>query len=370
LTAPIDTVLAPLLAAPLYATPQLAKEDALVPALAALGAHHRAACPAYARLGRVLGWPDLPTRLADVPWLPTALWKTHRLVSVPESAIVTTLTSSGTSGQTPSRVHLDHATARRQAHALARIIGHAVGPRRLPMLVIDSAAVLRDRTALTARSAGVLGMMTHGARPVFALDDELALDRGAVEDFLARYGDAPFLIFGFTYLVWTRLGPRASELGLDLSRGVLLHTGGWKRLEAIAVDGSAFRAGLAAATGVTRCYDFYGLTEQVGSVLLEGDDGLLYAPPFADVVVRDPITLAEVPAGAPGVLQLVSALPTSYPGHSVLTEDLGVVEHVDRDTCGRLGKAIRVLGRVPRAELRGCSDVVAEALSAIEGSVR
>jgi hypothetical protein len=83
---------------------------------------------------------------------------------------------------------------------------------------------------------------------------------------------------------------------------------------------------------------------------------LLYAPPFADVIVRDPVTLEEVPPGATGVLQLVSALPSSYPGHSVLTEDLGVVEHVDRDTCGRLGKAIRVIGRVPRAELRGCGD--------------
>jgi hypothetical protein len=353
----IADVLEPLLEAPLYATSQAAKEAALVPALAALCAHHRASCAAYDRLARVQGWPEEPNRLADVPWLPAALWKTHRLVSVPDAEISTTLMSSGTTAQTPSRVYLDKDTARRQARALARVVGHVLGPRRLPMLVIDTASVLKDRAAFTARGAGVLGMMTFGARPVFALNDALELDVAAVEGFLARHGEAPFLVFGFTYMVWAYLHRRLVDRGLDLSRGVLFHSGGWKKLGELAVDNAAFRRGLAASCGLTRIYNFYGTVEQIGSIWLEGEDGLLYAPPFADVVVRDPITLAEVPIGTPGVLQLVSALPTSYPGHSVLTEDLGVVEHVDRADHARwLGKAIRMIGRVPRAELRGCGD--------------
>jgi hypothetical protein len=56
------------------------------------------------------------------------------------------------------------------------------------------------------------------------------------------------------------------------------------------------------------------------------------------------------------LIQVVSALPASYPGHSLLTEDLGVVEGCDNPTTGMHGQYFRILGRLPRAELRGCSD--------------
>jgi len=122
------------------------------------------------------------------------------------------------------------------------------------------------------------------------------------------------------------------------------------------VDNAPFKAGRAAATGRTRVVNFYGLVGQVGSLFLEGDAGLLYPPAFADVIIRDPLTLAPAPTGTPGVIQCLSALPTSYPGHSILTEDLGVIERVDGGPGDRHGNALRVLGRLPRAELRGCSD--------------
>ncbi len=94
---------------------------------------------------------------------------------------------------------------------------------------------------------------------------------------------------------------------------------------------------------------------------------MLHAPAFADVVVRDPATWDEAPRGQVGVVQVLSALPRSYPGHSLLTEDLGVVHGVDVGPGGWLGKAFSVVGRVPRAELRGCSDTHA---AAHDGSVR
>jgi len=343
--------------APLYGLPQADKDARLLAGLNALTAHHRRACPPYRRLTDVLGGGDAPAaRVAAVPWLPVGLFKSHRLVSVPDERITTTLTSSGTTGQLPSRIFLDADTARRQSRALARIMTHVLGPKRLPMIVVDTKGLLKDRTAFSARGAGVLGMMTFGAQPFFALDDDMTLDRAGLEAFLARHGGAPFLVFGFTYMVWAYFYEQVKDAGLDLRHGVLIHSGGWKKLVERAVDNPVFKSRLAAATGLTRVYNFYGMVEQVGSVFLEGDDGLLYPPAFADVIVRDPMTFAEVPVGTPGVIETVSLLPTSYPGHALLTEDLGVIEHVDRDTCGRLGKAFRVLGRVPRAELRGCSD--------------
>ncbi|MEZ4399773.1 MAG: hypothetical protein R3B06_07125 [Kofleriaceae bacterium] len=353
----LDATIDALLDAPLYGLPQAEKAARLTDALAALTRHHRAACPAYRRLTDVLGSGErVPAGVADVPWLPVGLWKSHRLVSVADDQITTTLTSSGTTGQVPSRVYLDAATARRQARALAKVMTHVLGPRRLPMLVVDTDAVLADRRAFSARGAGVLGMMTFGAQPVFALTPTLELDRAAVDQFLARHGHAPFLVFGFTYLVWAYLLERLDQRGLDLRHGTLIHSGGWKALAERAVDDATFRARLAAATGLTRSYNFYGMVEQIGAAFLEGDDGLLYPPVFADVIIRDPFTLAPVPTGTPGVIEVVSVLPTSYPGHAILTEDLGVVVTVDAGVGGRLGQAVRVLGRLPRAEVRGCSD--------------
>ena len=58
----------------------------------------------------------------------------------------------------------------------------------------------------------------------------------------------------------------------------------------------------------------------------------------------------------PGVVEVLSVLTRSLPGHVLLTEDLGVVEGLGTPASGWSGKRLRILGRVPRSELRGCSD--------------
>jgi hypothetical protein len=284
------------------------------------------------------------------------LFKSHRLASVPDEAIFKTLTSSGTTGQQVSRIPLDRETADLQAKALASIMTDILGPNRLPMLIIDTPGVVRDRTQFAARGAGVLGMMQFGRAHVYALNDEMELHMDAVQDFLAKQGGGPFLMFGFTFMVWRYFVQRLAGRGVDLSNGILVHSGGWKKLQEEAVDNATFRSRLMSLTGLHRVFNFYGMVEQIGSVFVEGDDGHLYPPSFADVIVRDPVTWEEAPVGTPGVIQVVSVLPRSYPGHSILTEDLGVVHSVDAGIGGRMGKAFSVLGRAPRAELRGCSD--------------
>ncbi|MCC7053592.1 MAG: acyl-protein synthetase [Gemmatimonadaceae bacterium] len=352
-----------LLAAPVFGSSQAEKEATLLPLLNALTAHHAAHCAPYDRLLAGTGATRVASRLADVPWLPVGLFKSHELVSVGAPDVFKVMTSSGTTGQAVSRIILDQRTADLQTRALVRIMTHVLGPDRLPMLVLDTKSIIRNRTQFAARGAGVLGMMTFGRNAVWALDDEMDLDIPAVEAFLAKHGNAPFLMFGFTFMAWKYFIQRLADRGLDLSQGILVHSGGWKKLQDEAVDNATFRARLQAMTGLHRIYNFYGMVEQVGSVFLEGDDGFLYPPAFADVIIRDPETWDEAPVGTPGVIQVLSALPHSYPGHSILTEDMGIVHSVDANTTGRGGKAFTVIGRAPRAELRGCSDVHAFAAS-------
>lgn len=349
-----------MLQAPQYSLRQREKEAILAEELGALTEYHRCRCDGYARLLRVLcaGY-DGAKSLSDVPYLPVGLFKSHMLKSVPDSEVFKVLLSSGTTGQQPSRIPLDLETAQRQTMALSRIMAHILGPRRLPMLLVESPSLIQDRRQFNARVAGLLGMMNFGRNHLYALDANLQLDINGVRNFVDQFGHEPFLIFGFTFVVWQNFLNRLTGQNLNLSNGILVHTGGWKKLQEQSVSGEEFRRRFHSETKLSRIYNFYGMVEQVGSVYLEGEDGYLYPPNFADVIVRDPVTLEELPLGQIGVLQVLSLLPRSYPGHSLLTEDLGIIHAIDSSSCGRYGKAFSVLGRLPRAEMRGCSDVIA-----------
>ena len=330
---------------PQFSIPAVEKRALLLPALQELTEHHRTHCPAYARILDGIGYTGA-TAIEDLPYLPVSLFKTHYLSSVAPDEVFKTMTSSGTTGQAVSRVVLDRHTADLQTRALAAIMTSVLGPSRLPMIVIDTPNVVKDRTMFSARGAGVLGMLPFGRRHFYALNDDMSLDVEGLRAFLDKHPDQPILLFGFTFMVWKYFLQALPE-EIDLRQGVLIHSGGWKKLQDEAVGNTEFKAALRATTGMTRVHNFYGMVEQVGSVFLEGEDGYLHAPNFAEVIIRDPQTWLPAPNGTPGIVEVLSVLPHSYPGHVLLTEDRGVLHEEGK---------LEILGRVPRAELRGCSD--------------
>jgi len=98
------------------------------------------------------------------------------------------------------------------------------------------------------------------------------------------------------------------------------------------------------------------MVEQVGSIFVECQFGYFHPPNFSDVIVRDSRTWNPARDGEQGVIEVLSLLPKSYPGHALLTEDLGTVHGTDDCQCGRKGKYFTLSGRIPKAEVRGCSD--------------
>jgi acyl-CoA synthetase (AMP-forming)/AMP-acid ligase II len=352
-----------LLALPQYSLPRKAKEAILTDQLNELTDHHRQCCPEFHKLCSVLRpGKERSETLADLPFLPVGLFKSHSLRSIPENEVFKVLLSSGTTGQQPSRVYLDRQTAQRQTLALSRIMTHVLGPQRVPMILVETPNLIRDRHQFNARGAGLLGMMNFGRNHFYVLNDEMELNRSGLQEFLDRFGNEPFLIFGFTFMAWKYLYLELAPSEVDLSNAILIHSGGWKNLQDQAVSPAKFRELMRQRTGLRRMYNFYGMVEQVGSVFMEGDDGYLHPPNFADVIIRDPRTFEELPQGREGLIQVLSVLPRSYPGHSLLTEDVGVVHAVDSNS-GQMGKAFSIIGRLPRSELRGCSDVIAAQMS-------
>jgi len=344
-----------------YSLTQKEKDEWLLAGLNNLTDYHYNHCDAYAAIIKG-AWENKKraSTLAKIPYLPVSLFKKQFMSSINRDDVTTVLTSSGTTGQQVSKIPIDKETSLRQVQALTHSIGHIIGKKRLPMLVIDSSAVVKDPTLMSARGAGVLGMMRFGYRPVFALDENMQPDLGTVRDFLDNSGDKPFMLFGFTFMVWEHLYGQFKGEKLDFSNGILIHSGGWKKMIEQSVDNMTFRQKLCEEFGLNKISNFYGMVEQIGSIFLEGADGLLYPPSFAEVIIRNTKTWNECEIGQEGLVQVLSMIPKSYPGHSVITEDLGVVENIS-DGGNYMGKGIRIIGRVKKAELRGCSDVIAEA---------
>ena len=103
-------------------------------------------------------------------------------------------------------------------------------------------------------------------------------------------------------------------------------------------------------------YNYYGLVEQTGSIFFECKCGYFIASNYSDIIIRDE-NLKISKKGKTGLVQLLSLLPSSYPGHSILTEDIGEIVDDHKCNCFGHGKRFLIHGRLKNAELRGCSNI-------------
>lgn len=338
------------------------KERLLTERLKELTGMHREKCTAYRRMLDAVGFDmDAVSSWKDLPFLPVRLFKELELKSAPQEDIVKTMTSSGTTGQAVSRIFLDRATASNQQKTMVKIVSDFTGSARMPMIIIDCPSVVKNRAMFSARGAGILGFSIFGSKKIYALDDEMKLDVEGMREFLDKFRGQKILLFGFTFMIWQHfykelLRLKAEGIEFDLSNGILIHGGGWKKLVSEAVSEEEFHRRLKDVCGLEHVHDYYGMVEQTGCIYMECEHGHLHASVFSDVIMRRPIDFSECEIGEKGIIQVVSAIPESYPGHSLITEDEGLVLGEDDCPCGRKGKYFKVLGRLKNAEIRGCSD--------------
>jgi len=336
-----------------FSLPQAEKEGLLLPLLQSLTLEHKVACPAYRKIVD-LAFPHSESgqTLADLPFLPLSLFRHRALRSIPNENVQMTLLSSGTTAPEKSHVDLDDVTLQLAARAMVSTIHEIIGKQNLPMLVLDAPLADQAEEGLGARTSIIRSLMTFGHEHVFALHAGGALNEDAIEHFLAAHKGQPFLLFGFTDKLWETVLPAFKRKAYDLSGGILLHTGGWRQLTREYIDNETFSTYFTQATNLSRVVNFYGMVEMIGTLFVENTDGLLYVPAFADVIIRDPVNFKPVEDGSPGLIQVLSLIPRSYPGHSLLTEDVGMIQAIDTGVNGWKGKALRFLGRVPKTTLR------------------
>ncbi|WP_016956759.1 hypothetical protein [Catenovulum agarivorans] len=346
---------------PVYGLNSVQKQAFLQQRLNWLTHHHAAHCPEYARLLTCIGEANSPMcnieHIEQVPPVAARLFKDYGLKSIKDDEVFRLMRSSGTSGR-QSQIYLDADSAKLQSQILVKTLQHWLGKQRRPMLIIDAKETMQNKNGMSARAAGLQGMSFFGRNHCYALDENMQLRIDEVKSFIERYHNQQIFIFGFTFIVWQQFIQALQSLGLkfNLQQAILIHGGGWKKMQQQAVDDKTFKQQINAQLGDVSVHDYYGMVEQTGTIYMQCEHGHLHCPVWSDVVVRDINSLAQLKNGQQGLLQVNSALPTSYPGHSILTEDLAVIHGEDDCPCGRLGKYFTLHGRVPNSQVRGCSD--------------
>jgi len=308
---------------------------------------------------------DKCDRIEDFPFIPVDEFKLELHASVPEDEIVRIVESSGTSGN-PSQVALDEVTIARQQRALSAIFADYIGGERKHFIVFDNKqAVSSSGIRTSSRASGLRGMTLFAKSMHFVLDKELQLDQKSLSRAIQKIPDgAEICIWGFTWMLHMIAQQVGDETHLPAgileqlraklsaaSRINVLHVGGWKKLEEQKVSKSQFNETIANALGIgaDAVMDVYGMTEHLGTVYLDDDYGFKSVSTYSDVIIRDVDTLSPLGVGEVGRIQLLTPVPHSYPGVSILTTDLGRLEGIDTCPTGRPGKYFTFQGRYTEA---------------------
>lgn len=310
--------------------------------------------------------------LSEIPSVAVSVFKElgKELASVPQEDIKITLQSSATSG-IPSSVLIDKNTAKRQAKVMIKVVQEFIGKERKPFLVMDINPQEGFRHLLGARFAAVSGYLNFASKVGYFLkvneQNRYYFDIEGVRNYIASLEkDVPVVVFGFTYILYAEvIRPcLADEECFTLPKGSkIIHIGGWKKLESEKISKEEFNQAASRLFGIKSedVIDIYGFTEQMGLNYPDCQCGYKHTSLYGEVLVRDTVTKEILKAGETGMLEFLTPIPHSYPGNVVLTDDIGVIED---SPCPyhRPGTRFKILGRLKKAEVRGCGDILSSKL--------
>lgn len=285
----------------------------------------------------------------NLPFIHIGLFKNYELISTKKTNIKKIMTSSGTTSSKKSKIFLDKENALIQTKILLDIGKYFIPFRKGNMLVLDSRSNTSDKTNFNARAAGIFGFSA------FATNTYFCLDNNKFNSFLSNSTEKDFF-FGFTDTVWKLLHSKNIKHQKFFSNKILLHGGGWKKLQYLQISKDIFNSYLYKKYKFKKIINYYGMIEQTGSIFFECKYGFFHTSKYNDIIIRGK-NLEVLKNNYKGLVQLISLLPKSYPGNSILTEDLGIIHGEDNCKCGNFGKYFTIEGRIQNSDVRGCSNV-------------
>jgi len=307
----------------------------------------------YQKILKGLGYKNTNGKIENLPFLTTSIFKELELKSIPKNKIYKIFSSSGTSSQKRSRIFLDIENSISQRKVLKEIFENNFGKKRLPMLIVGKNPK-NTKNNLDAKYAAILGFSIFGSNHTFLIDEDNKIQMTKLDKFLKDHSRDKFLIFGFTFEIYDFFINKLKK-NINLENAILIHGGGWKKLEDKKISNIEFKKIFYKKFKLNEIYNYYGLIEQVGSIFFECQKcNNFVCSEYSNVFIRN--EKLEIIKKGKGFVQLLSLLPKSYPGHNILTDDIGEIVN-NNCSIKHKGKSFKIYGRVEKSEIRGCSDV-------------
>jgi len=277
--------------------------------------------------------PNSIQHLHEIPFLPISFFKTH-LIKTGTWEAATTFTSSGTTGQIPSKHLLPSLDfyLENTVRGFARQYSH---PSNWIILALLPSYLERSGSSLVAMAQHWIQNSRYPESGFF-LHDLSSLQKTLQK----RPKDVPVLLLGVSFA----LLDFAEQYPMDLEGVTIMETGGMKgrRKE---ITRPELHTILKNAFHVSAIHSEYGMTELLSQGYAKG--GSMFTPSSTlkalSTEINDPFCFNE--AGKTGVLHFID-LANIDTCSFIATEDIGRVEKNGQ---------FEVLGRLDIAELRGCN---------------
>ena len=328
--------------------------------------------------------------LSGIPPLPASYLKNRTMLSKPYESLLIKTTSSGTSasGGNKTLSGFDVGSALCGLSMILKVFKHhrLISLRRTNYIILGYQPNKTNQTAMAKALKGFT-LFAPAKSITYALeahgDDYKVNEEGVINAVLA-YGKQrnPVRIIGFPAyfkMLVDELDKREIRLKLHPASKVLLG-GGWKSFfsDEISKDELFELAHRVLGIRLQNFKDHFSTAEHpINYIACENHN--FHVPVFSRVIIRDVNTLAPVPYGVPGLLNLISPLLTSAPYGSILTDDIAVMrcggkcDNADGECdnaggecgCGIMSPYFTIIGRVGLASIKTCTQVASEYLKSI-----
>lgn len=352
-----------------------ATDATFVQAMKANLAFHQRHCPEYAALLEQFGYDAASINSVDdlhkIPPLPTSYLKNHTLLSKPYERLVLKTTSSGTGGK-KTLSGFDASSGLCGISMLLRVFHHhnLLSARRTNYIILGYQPDKSNQSAMAKALVGVT-MLAPRHQIAYALTvdgDGYTVNAAGLLDAIQRFSqqNRPVRIVGFPAylkLFLDELIARDMQLALHEDSKILVG-GGWKAMLAEQLSKEELFQMANRTLGISRqnFKDHFSTAEHpIDYVSCQNNH--FHVPAYSRVIIRDVRTLAPVPIGTPGVLNLMTPLLSSAPFGSILTDDIAVMKRGEECGCGICSPYFELLGRVGLASVKTCAQTASEFLA-------
>lgn len=275
--------------------------------------------------------------LTDIPFLPIQFFKTHQILSSQEP-IVTTFTSSGTTGMTTSKHFVTDLNFYKQSFqtAFSQFYGSI---ENYIVLALLPSYLEREGSSLIYMVEDMIAASNHPESGFYLNNyDELILKLEELEN-----SGQNILLIGVTYALLDLIEKKQ----FHLQNTIIMETGGMKGKRKEMIRDELHQL-LCKGFGVPTIHSEYGMTELLSQAYSFGD-GIFECPPWMSILIRDPEdALTYVNDGKTGGINIID-LANINSCSFIATQDLGKKNP---------NHSFEVLGRFDASDVRGCNLMV------------